>query len=418
MEKEKRFAIENFDSRIQAMADHMNLDEAEIPAWTIPHAGSRNASEFIRAERPRLLGEFARFMYGVIPPRPSEMQIDLMEEDANAFDGLATRRELSIRCSENGISRTMHMLLYIPNNCKGSVPVFLGLNFRGNHSTTFDSMVHFHQAKKYPTLKYGLRQCDTRATIEERGINDGRFCFEKCLKRGYAVATMCYWDIYPDHPYGFQDSILRMYFDEDVWNSPQRPSSAISAWAWGISRCIDVLETQPEIDRCRIAVHGLSRLGKTALWAGANDTRIALTVSDCSGTCGAKLSHRYYGEDFAWLNLWNPHWTVSGFNQFIGKDATIPIDQHQLIGCIAPRLVYIASATNDCWADPKGEFLSAKAASEFYQLFGMKGIAVEDMPAPGVLSAGEIGYYLRNGEHNCTPENWDALLEYADMHLR
>ena len=255
--------------------------------------------------------------------------------------------------------------------------------------------------------------------VEARGEHDGRFCFEACLKRGYAVATMCYWELHPDHPHGFQDSILRMYFDENVWKSPERPSAAISAWAWGISRCIDALETQPEIDSHKIAVHGLSRLGKTALWAGANDMRIALTISDCSGTCGAKLSHRYYGEDFSWIKLWNEHWVMPAFDAFIGKkDATIPIDQHQLIGCIAPRLAYVTSATNDCWADPKGEFLSAKAASEFYKLFGMKGLEIDEFPAPGTANFGEIGYYLRRGEHNCTPENWNALLDYADKRLK
>ena len=416
---EKRFGDENLGPMEQALADQMNLDEAAIPAWTIPAVESKSAAEFLQHERPRLLAEFARLMYGVIPPRPSEMSIDLTEEDPDAFGGLATRREITIRCAHNGIGRTMHMLLYLPNARSGKVPVFFGLNFRGNHTTCFDPKVHFHQTKLYPALEVPTRWCDMRSPVEARGEHDGRFCFEACLKRGYAVATMCYWELHPDHPHGFQDSILRMYFDENVWKSPERPSAAISAWAWGISRCIDALETQPEIDSRKIAVHGLSRLGKTALWAGANDMRIALTISDCSGTCGAKLSHRYYGEDFSWIKLWNEHWVMPAFDAFIGKkDATIPIDQHQLIGCIAPRLAYVTSATNDCWADPKGEFLSAKAASEFYKLFGMKGLEIDEFPAPGATNFGEIGYYLRRGEHNCTPENWNALLDYADKRLK
>lgn len=424
----KRFANENLGPREQALAEQMNLDESAIPAWTIPPVASGNPAEFLQKERPRLLNEFARLMYGAIPPRPSEMQIDLTEEDDSAFGGLATRRELSIRCGQNGISRTFHMLLYIPNKRSGKVPVFFGLNFRGNHTTTFDPKVLFYQTKLYPTLEPPTRFLDTRTPVEARGEHDGRFCFEACLKRGYAVATICYWELYPDHPFGFKDSILSMYYDEaqcgrstalnEKCCPPDRSSGAISAWAWGISRGIDALETQSEIDPSRIAVHGHSRLGKTALWAGANDTRIALAVSVCSGTCGAKLSHRYYGEDFSWINLWNSHWVVPAFEQFVGKDATIPIDQHQLIGCIAPRLTYVFSASDDCWADPKGEFLAAKAASEFYRLFGMKGLSVDEMPDTGVATSGEIGYYLRKGEHNCTPENWNVLLDYADMRLK
>lgn len=414
---EKRFASENFPPEIQAMADGMNLDENAVPAWTIPPVASRNAGEFLNRERPELLRKFAKYIYGVIPPKCAQFDVDVVAEDKNAFGGLATRREIVLRCAQNGLARYLNMLLYYPNDGKPKHPVFFGLNFKGNHACTFDEQVRFILPHRYPKLNDSPRYADERADFSQRGLQDDRWCFEKVLKRGYAVATISYWDIYPDHPYGFEDSVLRLFFDETVWNSPQRPTAAISAWAWGVQRAIDALELQPEIDATRIAVHGHSRLGKTALWAGANDTRIALTISCCSGTCGAKLSHRYYGEDFNWINLWNPHWVVPGFLPYIGHDSEIPVDQHQLIGCIAPRLAYITSATEDCYADPKGEFLAGVAASDYYRLFGKEGIGTTEMPAPKVPLHGDIGYYLRVGEHSITPENWDAILDFADKRL-
>ena len=414
---EKRFASEHLDAAKQALADRMNLDEEAVPPWTLPPIRSRSAAEFLRTERPSLLRQFAGLVYGEIPPRPAWFDVDVVEEAPDAFGGLATRKEIAIRCAQNGMTRVLNLLLYIPNARTARVPLFFGLNFKGNHAASADAAVRFHPFRRYPTLDNSPRYADGRAEADQRGVEARRFCFEECLRRGYACATMCYWDISPDHPYGFEDSILRMYFDAAAWNSPERPSAAISAWAWGVSRALDALEAQPEIDARRMAVHGLSRLGKTALWAGANDPRIALTVSCCSGTCGAKLAHRYFGEDFAWIDLWNPHWTVPAFRQFVGHDADLPVDQHQLLACIAPRLAYVTSATEDLYADPKGEFLAAVAASPAYRLFGMTGLGVTKMPPAGQPVGDDIGYYLRQGPHDCLPENWRALLDFADQRL-
>ncbi len=414
---EKRFAAENLDAEKQAVADRMNLDESAVPPWSIPPIVSKTAEEFLRTERPRLLRQFADLIYGEIPPPPDEMSINVMEE-APAFGGLATRREIAIRCAQRGVARTLNLLLYIPNKCAGRAPVFFGLNFKGNHATSNDAGVRFHPFERYPTLFNSPRYTDNRLEADQRGATAYRFCFEACLKRGYACATMCYWDIHPDHPYGFKDSILRMFFDEAAWNSPTRPCGAISAWAWGVSRALDALERQPEIDPRRMAVHGLSRLGKTALWAGANDPRVVLAISCCSGTCGAKLAHRYYGEYFAWIDLWNPHWTVPAFRQFVGHDAALPIDQHQLLACIAPRPALVASATEDDYADPKGEFLATVAAGGAYRLFGMEGPGGTELPPAGEPVGCEMGYYLREGGHECLPENWNAFLDFADARLK
>lgn len=416
----KRFAHENFSEDIQRQADQMNLDEAAIPPYTVPGPRSVSGSDFLLKERPELLKEFAENIYGEIPPRCQELDFQTVAEDPDAFDGLATRREIVIRCAQNGKARFLNMLLYIPNRREGKVPVFFGMNFRGNHAGTRDQGVRYTISKRYPTLDNSPRKCDNRASETERPMppEEKRWCHEKVLARGYAVATICYWDVYPDHPYGFNDSILPLFFDEKTFLSEERPCGAISAWAWGYQRAVDCLETQPELDSSRICIHGLSRLGKTALWAGANDPRIALTVSCCSGTLGAKLSHRYMGEDFNWIQLWNPHWVVPTFRKYVNHDREIPLDQNQLIGCIAPRLVYIMSASEDEYADPKGEFLCGVEASPFYKLFGAEGMGGTEFPPVDTPLSGEIGYICCFGGHDFHPVGWDALLDFADHHWK
>ena len=210
---------------------------------------------------------------------------------------------------------------------------------------------------------------------------------------------------------------MRFFYTPSQWHSADRPTGAISAWAWGIMRALDCLSAQSEIDSSRFIVHGHSRLGKTALWTGANDPRVWLTVSNCSGTAGAKLSHRYYGEDFAWLDAWNERWFCSEFRKFSGRDLDFPVDQHFLMASIAPRLLYIASADKDYYADPEGEYISGKLASAAWNIYGKKGLDNTVYPTCGKLIGENIGYYLRSGEHNFTPENWQALLSFTEKHL-
>ncbi len=415
------FSLKDFPSpeEVKAISAGMNLKEEDVPAYALPVRRSATAAEFARKERPAILRDFTRLMYGEIPPRPDSMEVFVTEESPDAFGGLATRRELTVRCGRGNIVRTMYLLLYLPNERlhKGNIPVFFGLNFKGNHAASPDPDVRYYLPKRYPTLMNSARYADGRANPDERGLAADRFDMENVLKRGYATATVCLWDVYPDHPYGFEESMLRLFYEPEEWESENRRSTMISGWAWGISRAVDALEMQPELDRGRIFIHGLSRLGKAALWAGANDERAALTVSFCSGTLGAKIAHRYYGENYAWINLWNPYWSVPAFMPYVGHDADLPVDQHQLIACIAPRHCYIASASEDRYADPKGEFLSAAAASDWYRLFGSEGLGGDVMPDCGVEMNGDIGYYLRRGPHSCTPENWAALLDYADLHF-
>ena len=406
----KQFADQNLPDYMQEKADRMNLFEEDVPPY-VPVALPFNENSDPREVRKATLELFAREMYGEIPPCCDELTFAVRSE-GSAFNGLAVRKEIDITCRHNGIERIMHMLIYLPVQVKGKVPCFFTLNFKGNHTTTFDPEVTFYPFEPYHS-EYAWHS-DGRATEDQRGLKAFQWEYETVLKAGFASATICYFDIFPDHPQGFAKSVMPMFYSEEEWNSPQRKSGAISAWSWGVSRALDVLCRLPEIDSGRIAVAGLSRLGKVALWAGANDERIKLAISICSGTGGAKMTRRYFGENMEWLENWRTYWFVPGFFQYTRRDTEIPFDQQQMMACIAPRKMLVASASNDGYADPRGEFLAAKAASKAWEFYNLRGIDENaQFPAPGE-SVGKdcVHYYLRIGEHSFTPENWSDILSF------
>ncbi len=305
----------------------------------------------------------------------------------------------------------MNVLIYLPKSAKKSAPTFIGLNFRGNQSIHKDPAIILSTSWQ----RKGPGVVESRATEDSRGQSSSRWPVEMILKRGYAVATIYYGDIDPDFHDGFKNGIHAHYPEfqnrGDNWTS-------IGAWAWGLSRALDYLETDDAIDHKRVALLGHSRLGKTSLWAGARDQRFALVISNNSGCGGAALSRREFGETVKRINTSFPHWFCANFKKFNDNVNSLPVDQHMLVSLIAPRPVYIASAQQDRWADPRGEFLSGFHADPVYRLLGVDGIGTNKMPeVDKPVNTGTIGYHVRTGKHNVTDFDWTQYLDFADRHF-
>lgn len=406
-----------------AQKGEFNYDEAKVPAYTLPEpllttGGEpvRSVKDWERKRRPELLDLFQTHVYGQSPGRPSRMKFEVTSLDRTALGGTATRKEISVYFAGTKDGPQMSLLIYQPNRAKQPVPAFVGLNFYGNHTIHPDPGITLSPRWMRPSAEFGV--VNNRATEQSRGVRTNRWPVEMILARGYALATIYYGDLEPDAPDGWKNGV-RAALSPDGADTDFAPYEwgAISAWAWGLSRAMDYFETDREIDHRRIAVMGHSRLGKTALWAGAQDRRFAVVISNNSGCGGAALSRRRYGETVQRINTNFPHWFCGNFKNYNGREDALPVDQHLLVALVAPRPVYVASAEEDRWADPKGEFLSAKHAELVYRLFGKAGLGVEEMPPVNQPVGDTIGYHIRSGKHDVTHYDWERYLDFADRHL-
>ncbi|NLX13166.1 MAG: acetylxylan esterase [Phycisphaerales bacterium] len=397
-------------------------DEEKGPMSSLPNPLITNDGMMVtdsdiwrQQRRTEILRLFETHVYGRSPGRPADMSFEVFDLDREALGGLATRKQITVRFVRDTSAPSMDILLYLPNKSERPVPVFLSLNFFGNHTVHPDPGIRL-STRWMP--KDGLGVVDNRATEEARGIRQYRYPVERILARGYGLASIYYGDITPDNKDGLQHGVHTLFDKPSDGERPADAWAAIGAWAWGLSRAMDYFETDSDVDTRRVAVAGHSRLGKTALWAGAQDERFAITISNNSGCGGAAISRRRFGETVRAINDRFPHWFCDNFKRYNDREDELPIDQHMLITLIAPRAVYIASATEDHWADPLGEFLAAKHAHPVYRLLGTEGLPVEEMPEPGRAAHGTIGYHLRQGQHDLTTEDWEHFLDFADKHLR
>ncbi len=365
-----------------------------------------------RAHRRALLATFADQMYGQSPTGDEGVTTQRLDDDPNALNGRATRRQLTITFPTRADSPRVQLLIYLPHRAKpGPLPVILGLNFQGN------ATVHDDPGIRLPTSWLDSKfkgVVDGRATDASRGTAAHQWDIPSILDRGYALATAYAGDIAPDHRDNSQEGVRGLY--PELQGRPDN-FVTVAAWAWGLSRILDALQTDPDIDAHRVAVFGHSRMGKAALWAGANDERFALVISNNSGAGGARLFHRDRGERIRNLNTAFPHWFCERFKTYNDQDANLPFDQNQILALIAPRPLYVASAQDDAWADPEGEFLSAKAADPVYRLLGTSGLPADTWPPVGQSVQGQIGYHVRPGKHDVTPFDWKQYLDFADKHL-
>ncbi len=403
--------------RSDALGRQINYDESKIPAYTLPDPlvmenGKRVTSvkDWEKKRRPEILRLFETQVYGKSPQRP-KLRYKLMTEDKQALNGIATRKEVAVYFSPDN-DLFMTVLLYIPNQRKGAVPLFFGLNFKGNQSVSLDPGITYSESR---TPGNDRRPEGSPSRTPGRGAEASRWPIELLMERGYGVATVYRGDIDPDYDDGFQNGVHALFYAKGQTQPKADEWGTLAAWAWGLSCAMDYFEVDKDINATQVAVVGHSRHGKTALWAGAIDQRFALTISNDSGCGGAALSRRGIGETAFLINKQFPHWFCANFKQYNDKEDELPVDQHELIALMAPRPVYIASAKGDTWADPKGEFLSGLYANPVYELYGKTGLPVSEMPAVDepVLS-GTIGYHIRTGEHDIKEYDWRQFMEFAD----
>lgn len=368
-----------------------NYDESKVGSYTLPELlktqGGQTIStvdEWEKVRRPEILKLFEDHVYGQVPKDYDDIKFRIKNTDKKAMGGKATLKEVEITVFRNQKTATINLLLFTPNQVKKPVPVFLVLNHRG------------------------IKTMDVT-----RENKDGFWPAEEVIEAGYGIAGFDVIDFAPDHKEKFSQGVLDQLYPEQL--AMDNGMRALGAWGWGASRAIDYFETERLVDATKVITVGHSRGGKASLWCGAQDQRVAITISNESGNSGAALSRRNFGETVERIVTTFPYWFCPNYRQYGNNEAKLPVDQHMLIGLIAPRAVYVASAAEDLWADPKGQYLALKEAQPVYRLYGFEPRLPEEMPAVNAqVIRPAMGFHNREGKHNMTPYDWQQFIRFAD----
>ena len=398
-------------------------DEAKVPAIVLPDPLVMNNGERVRdartwseQRRPEILEMYRSQVFGRVPAGAPVVAARVDSVDTRALGGRAIRKLVTITFGRDPDARTARLLLYLPSGSKRPAPVFLGLSFAPVQTLSADPGVPIEgQWERIPDTKQIARAVPVDSS---RGTSASRWQLDMVLERGYGLAAIYYGDIEPDFADGMRLGVRGLPAGTGGAEPAPDEWGAISAWAWALSRAMDYLETDRDVDANRVAVVGHSRLGKTALWAGAQDPRFSIVVSNDSGEGGAAISRRMFGERTRNLNTAFPHWFCGNFKKYNEREAAMPFDAHFLLALVAPRALYVASAEEDLWADPRGEFLAAVRAGPVYELLGRKGLGTDAFPEVNHPVGNAVRYHVRTGKHDITAYDWDQYLRFADAQWR
>jgi hypothetical protein len=443
------FAIAILFSGFVAQADP-NYDESKVGTFTLPDPLTMNngspvttPGDWKNLRRPEILKLYENYIFG-IGPQWRNMIDHMRENDNRALGGKALRKQVDLEFYNysNRIDNDptndlkLHLLIYTPAGVRKPVPVFLCLSFTGNYDVIDDTNIIVYPLwdKKEDTLIV--------PTNVVRGSSHN-WKIQEALARGYGVAILNYNDIDPDlaDGTGWKYGVRSLYLKPGETNTDGNAWGAISAWAWGASRVMDYLETDKDVDPKRVIIFGHSRLGKAALWAGAEDQRFAMVIASCSGEMGASLSRRDFGETVTSMCQNFPYWFCPNFLDYKDSISTMPVDSHMLISLIAPRPLFLSTGSEDLWSDPRGEWQAAIAAAPVYQLLGGQGVVTNlpadvmtngngtgslltsdvletyPMPPPDEPVMRDVGFQMHTGKHDVLPEDWDRFLDFADLHF-
>jgi (4-O-methyl)-D-glucuronate---lignin esterase len=397
----------------------VNYDESKAGGYTLPDVltlrnGKKvtDAKTWTEQRRPELIALFESEQFGKAPPKPAGLRFDVFDKGTPAYDGRAIRKQITIYFDRDTSKHKVELLVYLPAAATKPSAVFLEANFATNASAVTDSGIK-------PAMMWSAE--GKRVPAPARGGIGGKLAIEKFIDAGFGIATFAYTDLEPDRLNAATWGIRGEYLEPGQTKPAPDGWGAIAAWAVEISAIMDYFATDKQIDAKRIAIHGTSRLGKTVLWAGAKDPRIALVIASCSGEGGAALSRRNYGETIAHMIAPTRYdYQFAGNRAKYGADpSTSPIDAHMLVALMAPRPVLLQTGSTDGWSDPKGEYLAAEAAEPVYRLFGKSGPG--DAPWPAAQDQSQLlntlGYYMHSGGHGVIPPDWDLFVEYLKKHL-
>jgi hypothetical protein len=357
------------------------------PLKTIAGREIKKAKEWNSLRRNEILELFRTNVFGRVPQTSYEESFKIVKTDKSAIGGAATLKMVDITVTAAGKSLVIHLSLFTPNNSKKPAPAFLLINNRG--PAVIDV---------------------TRATKSEF------WPVEEVIARGYAIAAFNNSDLDEDKFDDFKGGIHSLLDNgprpDDAWGT-------LAAWAWGASRCMDYIVTDKAIASDKVAVVGHSRGGKTALWAGAEDQRFALVISNESGCGGSALARRKFGETVSRINKSFPHWFCTNFRKYNDNEDALPVDMHMLLSLTAPRALYVACAGDDLWGDPKGSYLALCNAVPVFNLLGKKSDLPDIIPPINKpLISGNVAYHVRNGGHNMLVKDWSWFMGFADVVLK